>query len=178
MALDWTDHLRQLDRGTSGWTCLQRVEQLLAGEPVVDAIGTTARDVCDEGHVHTDVTVELLTPTRLLHVDAGDAQHVTDEHEVGLTCTVTSVELAAITDVSLSSWDSEGVLVTELRVARPGGNWLAMGDVHDCGDPECDIPPGSIRLEARSDGMVITATGPDAADLADFGGRLSLAAGA
>jgi hypothetical protein len=175
--VDWTDHLHQLDPSAYGWTCEQRVEQVLAGEPVIDAVGTTARDVCDDGHVHTDVTLAIITPTRFLHVYAGDAQHVTDEHEVGLTCTISSVKLDAVTEVNVSSWDGDGALVTELRVGRAGGGWLAMGDMHDCGDPECDIMPGSIRLEARSDGMVMTAAGPAAVELAAFGGRLSIVAG-
>lgn len=175
--MDFHHHLHQLDQGAHGWTCRGRVEQLLAGEPVVDATASTVRDVCDDGHVHTDVTLGLVTPTRLLHVLAGDAQHVTDEHELGLTCTLTSVPLRAITEVNIASWDGEGELVTEVRIGRAGGGWQAMGDLHDCGDPECDIMPGSIRLEARGDGIVFIASGADADELAGFGSRLSLIAG-
>lgn len=174
---DWTRHLTPLDAGGHGWTCRGRVEQLLAGERVLDATALTERDVCDDGHVHTDVTLGLRTPTRLLHVIAGDAQHVTDEHELGLQCTVTAIPLRAISEVAVASWDGDGQLVAEIRVARAGGSWQAIGDIHDCGDPHCDIPPGSIRLDGRPEGIVLLAAGADADDLVRFGAALSMVAG-
>ena len=169
----WYDHLAPLDQGPQTWTCRERVELLLGEEPVELATATTAKDVCDDGHVHTDVALGLLTPTRLLHVVAGDAQHVTDEHELGLQCAVTSLPLTAITDVAVLSWDQEGVPAVEVRVSRAGGAWQAVGDVHDCGDPQCDIAPGSIQLEARAEGIVLVASGEQATDLVAFAGRLA-----
>ena len=174
---DWYAHLAPLDQGPHDWTCRERVEQLLGDEPVVSATATTAKDVCDDGHVHTDVSLGLLTPTRLLHVVAGDAQHVTDEHELGLQCAVTSLPLSAVTEVGVLNWDQEGVPAVEVRVSRAGGAWPAVGALHDCGDPNCDIPPGSIQLEARADGVVLVATGPGAGELVAFAGRLARAAG-
>jgi hypothetical protein len=173
----WHQHLDQLDQGPHGWTCRERVLDVLAGEKVEDVTASTIKDVCDDGHVHTDVTLGLRTPTRLVHVVAGDAQHVTDEHELGLQCAVTSLALTAITDVTVLSWDQGGQPAVEIRVARAGGGWQALGDVHDCGDPACDIPPGSIQLEARTDGIVLVASGPQAAALTRFAGGLSRAVG-
>ncbi|MFU8839917.1 MAG: hypothetical protein ACNA8R_04265 [Nitriliruptoraceae bacterium] len=173
----WYQHLEQLDQGEHGWTCRERVQDVLAGEKVEDVTATTVKDVCDDGHVHTDVSLGLRTPTRLVHVVAGDAQHVTDEHELGLQCAVTSLALAAITDVAVLSWDQGGHPAVEVRVARAGAGWQAMGDLHDCGDPECDIPPGSIQLEARADGIVLVASGSEAAALARFAGGLARAVG-
>ncbi|TVP73757.1 MAG: hypothetical protein EA340_02080 [Nitriliruptor sp.] len=173
----WHHHLEPLDQGPQTWTSRERVEQVLAGEEVQLATATTVKDVCDDGHVHTDVNIGLLTPTRLLHVVAGDAQHVTDEHELGLQCSVTSVPLSAITDVAVLSWDQQGTPAVEIRVSRTGAAWQAMGDVHDCGDPECDIPPGSIQLEGRADGVVLFATDEQASELLRFAGHLSRAAG-
>ena len=173
----WHEHLAPLDQGPQSWTCRERVEQVLGDEPVELATATTAKDVCDDGHVHTDVSLGLLTPTRLLHVVAGDAQHVTDEHELGLQCSVTSLSLSAITDVGVLSWDQEGIPAVEVRVSRAGGSWQALGDVHDCGDPHCEIPPGSIQLEARAEGVVLVATGDDAGQLVGFAGSLARAAG-
>ncbi|MFP4312255.1 MAG: hypothetical protein ACLFS9_09810 [Nitriliruptoraceae bacterium] len=173
----WQQHLEQLDQGPQAWTCHERVLDVLAGEKVEDVIATTHKDICDDGHVHTDVTLGFRTPTRLVHVVAGDAQHVTDEHELGLQCAVTSLALSAITDVSVLSWDQEGLPAAEMRVSRAGAGWQALGDVHDCGDPHCDIPPGSIQLEARSDGIVLVASGPQAAELTRFAGALARAVG-
>lgn len=173
----WYDHLAPLDQGPQSWTCRERVEQVLGDEPIELATASTAKDVCDDGHVHTDVALGLLTRSRLLHVVAGDAQHVTDEHELGLQCAVTSLPLSAITDVAVLSWDQEGVPAVEVRVSRAGGAWQAVGDVHDCGDPQCDIPPGSIQLEARAEGVVLAASGAQAAALSSFAGRLARAAG-
>ncbi len=173
----WHHHLEPLDQGPQTWTSRERVEQVLAGEEVQLATATTVKDVCDDGHVHTDVNIGLLTRTRLLHVVAGDAQHVTDEHELGLQCAVTSVALSAITDVAVLSWDQQGTPAVEVRVSRTGGAWQAMGDVHDCGDPECDIPPGSIQLAGRADGVVLFATDEQASELLRFAGHLSRAAG-
>ena len=176
--ITWQQYLSPLDQGSHGWTCEGRVQRLLAGEPVEDATATTSKDVCDDGHVHTDVSLGLLTPTRLLHVIAGDAQHVTDEHELGLQCAVTSVPLSSITDISVACWDQEGTPAAEVRVARAGSGWQAVGDVHDCGDPECDIPPGSIQLEARTDGVVLVASGEQADELVRFAGHLARVSGA
>lgn len=173
----WYPHLEPLDQGPQAWTCRERVLGVLAGEKVEDVTATTMKDICDDGHVHTDVTLGLRTPTRLVHVVAGDAQHVTDEHELGLQCAVTSLALAAITDVTVLSWDQDGRPAVEVRVARAGAGWQAMGDLHDCGDPNCDIPPGSIQLEARADGIVLVASGPEAADLTRFAGALGRAVG-
>jgi hypothetical protein len=173
----WQHHLEQLDQGPQSWTSRARVEQLLAGERVEHTTATTVKDVCDDGHVHTDVTLGLLTATRLVHVVVGDAQHVTDEHELGLQCAVTSVPITAISDVAVLSWDQHGTPAVEVRVSRAGGSWQAMGDIHDCGDPECEIPPGSIQLEARTDGVVLFATGDEADVLTDFAGQLARAAG-
>ncbi len=173
----WQQHLEQLDQGEHGWTCRERVQDVLAGEKVEDMTATTVKDVCDDGHVHTDVNLGLRTATRLVHVVAGDAQHVTDEHELGLQCAVTSLALSAVTDVTVLSWDQAGLPAVEVRVARAGAGWQAMGDVHDCGDPECDILPGSIQLEARADGIVLVASGPQAASLARFAGGLARAVG-
>ncbi len=169
----WHDHLALLDERTSGWTCRQRIEQVLAGEPVEHAVTMVARDVCDEGHVHTDVTVGLLTASRLVHAVAGDAHHVTDEHELGLQCTVASVPLTAISEVSVLCLDQDGHPATEVRVSRAGGAWQAVGDLHDCGDPHCEIPPGSIQLEAQSEGVVLVASGELAGPLAGFAGQLA-----
>ena len=174
----WYDHLAPLDQGPQTWTCRERVELVLGGEAVELATATTAKDVCDDGHVHTDVALGLLTPTRLLHVVAGDAQHVTDEHELGLQCSVTSLPLSAVTDVAVLSWDQEGEPAVEVRVSRAGGAWQALGDLHDCGDPHCEIPPGSIQLEARAEGLVLVATGDGASQLVGFAGRLARASGA
>jgi hypothetical protein len=173
----WYHHLEQLDQGPQDWTCRERVLDVLAGEKVEDVTATTLKDICDDGHVHTDVTLGLRTPTRLVHVVAGDAQHVTDEHELGLQCAVTSVALQAISDVAVLSWDQGNEPAVEVRVSRAGGGWQAMGDMHDCGDPSCDIPPGSIQLEARSEGLVLLASGAQAAELTRFAGRLARAVG-
>lgn len=173
----WQPFLEPLDQGPHDWTCQERVRDVLAGERVEDLTASTVKDVCDDGHVHTDVTIGLRTPTRLIHVVAGDAQHVTDEHELGLQCAVTSVPLSAITDVAVLSWDQLGVPAVEVRIARAGGGWQAMGDMHDCGDPNCDIPPGSIQLEGRTDGIVLLASGPEAQGLTRFAGALARAAG-
>jgi len=169
----WYQHLEQLDQGPQGWTCRERVLDVLAGEKVEDVTATTLKDICDDGHVHTDVTLGIRTPTRVVHVVAGDAQHVTDEHELGLQCAVTSVALQAISDVTVLSWVQDDAPAVEVRIARAGGGWQAMGDIHDCGDPGCEIPPGSIQLEARSDGLVLLASGPQAGELTRFAGRLA-----
>ena len=175
--IPWQLHLTALDEGPEPWTCRERVDAVLAGEEVVHATANTAKDVCDDGHVHTDVSIGLLTTTRLIHVMAGDAQHVTEEHELGLQCAVTSVPLSAITDVAVLSWDQLGTPAVEVRVSRPGAPWQALGGVHDCGDPHCDIPPGSIQLEARAEGVVLMAGGDDARDLVRFAGHLARATG-
>ena len=172
---EWKHHLQPLDQADHGWRSADRVEHLLAGEPVLHATADTNKDVCDEGHVHTDVTLGLLTSTRLLHVIVGDAQHVTDEHELALQFDVAVVPLSAIADVSVSCWGSGEQAVTEVFVARSGAAWQAVGDVHDCGDPECEIPPGTIRLDLRPDGMSFVATGADAAELLRFAAQLTLA---
>ncbi len=170
---EWRSHLQVLDQDQHGWGCVDQVEQLLVDEEVLQVAAGIERDVCDEGHMHTDVTLGLLTPTRLLHVVASDAQHVTEEHETGLQCEVSVLPLAGIDQVSVSCWDDAGNPVTELVVPREGTGWRAVGDLHDCGDPSCDIPPGSIQLEARSMGVSFLATGPDAAGLLRFAGWLS-----
>lgn len=171
----WHAPLATLDRRRHAWTCRERVEQVLAGESVIAMVATAMKDVCDDGHVHTDITLGLLTVTRLLHVIAGDAHHVTDEDDLGLRCTVTAVPLAAISDLSLSAWDEAGAPAAELRVARPGGAWQAVGDLHDCGDPTCDVPPGAIQLEGQTDGVVLVAYGADVDALMAFAGALSRA---
>ena len=170
---DWRSHLEVLDQDQHGWRCVEQVDQLLAEESVTQVAAGVERDVCDEGHMHTDVTLGLLTPTRLLHVVASDAQHVTEEHETGLQCEVSVLVLTAIKDVSVSCWDDAGHPVTELVVPRQGTGWRAIGDLHDCGDPSCEIPPGSIQLEARNTGLSFLATGQDAAELLRFAGHLS-----
>ncbi|MFW5933204.1 MAG: hypothetical protein ACOCT8_00575 [Actinomycetota bacterium] len=174
---EWRDQLHPLDHAGHGWRSADRVEQLLAGEQVLHVAAGTNKDVCDDGHVHTDVTLGLLTETRLLHVVAGDAQHVTDEHELALQFDVAVLPLSAITDVMVSCWGSGADAVTEVFVARAGAGWQAMGDHHDCGDPDCEIPQGSIRLEMRPDGMSFVATGADAEDLLSFATQVSLVAG-
>ncbi len=98
--------------------------------------------------------------------------------QLGLQCAVTSVPLSAVTDVAVLSWDQHGTPAVEVRISRAGGAWQAMGDVHDCGDPECEIPPGSIQLEARTDGVVLFATGDEADVLTVFARHLARAAGA
>lgn len=173
--LTWEDHLDPLDRDRTGWTCRDRVTTVIDGEAVLDAAASTAKDVCDDGHVHTDVTIMLRTPTRLVHVVAGDAQHVTDPHELELQCLVTAVPLGAVGEISVQCWDEHGHPAAELRVARTAGAWQAVGDVHDCGDPSCDIPPGSIQLESRPDGIVLATAGPQAEQLVGFAARLSRA---
>ncbi|MEX2550195.1 MAG: DUF5998 family protein [Nitriliruptoraceae bacterium] len=170
---EWRTHLQALDQGQRGWGCVDQVEQLLVEEDVRHVAAGIERDVCDEGHMHTDVTLGLLTPTRLLHVVASDAQHVTEEHETGLQCDVSVLPLTAIDDVSVSCWDDAGHPVTELVVPRGGAGWRAIGDLHDCGDPSCEIPPGSIQLEARNIGMSFLATGEDAGELLRFAAQLS-----
>ena len=175
---EWKHHLDPLDQDEHGWRCADRVEQLLAGEPVLHVTAGIARDVCDDGHVHTDITLGLLTGSRLMHVVAGDAQHVTDEHELALQFDVAIVPLSGISDVAVSCWGDDDVPVTEVFVSRAGAGWQVLGDVHDCGDPECDVPPGTVRLDGRPDGMTFLATGDDAVGLVGFAGQLTLVSGA
>ncbi len=174
----WKHHLDPLDQEGHGWRCADRLEELLAGEEVLDVTAGIERDVCDDGHVHTDVTLGLLTASRLLHVVAGDAHHVTDEHELGLQFDTAVLPLSAIRDVSVSCWSGNDGPVAEVIVPRPGSGWQAVGDIHDCGDPECDIPPGSVRLEARSEAVTFLAAGRGADELLRFAGGLSRAVGA
>ncbi len=174
---EWKPHLHLLDEGGHGWRCADRVEHLLAGEPVLHVTARLDRDVCDDGHMHTDVHLGLITGSRLLHVVAGDAQHVTDEHEHGLQFDVAVLPLSAVADVTVSCWDDREEPVTEVFVARASSGWQALGDIHDCGDPSCEIPPGSVRMESRPDGMTFLASGADADDLLRFAGQLTLVAG-
>lgn len=171
----WHEPLHTLDHRRRGWTCRERVTEVLGGEMVEALTASAVKDVCDEGHVHTDITLGLLTASRVLHVVAGDAHHVTDEHDLGLRCAITSVPLRAVADIAVLAWDDADQPALEVRVARAGGAWQAVGDLHDCGDPGCDIPPGSIQLEGQPDGVVFIAHGPDVAALAAFAGRLARA---
>lgn len=175
--MEWQQHLHPLDGNDAGWSCAARIEHLLAGEPVVDVAAGIERDVCDDGHVHTDVTLGLVTPTRLVHVMAGDAQHVTDEHELGLQLDVAVAPLTAITDVAVRCWGANDDAVTEVIVSRAGAGWQAFGELHDCVDPACEIGPGSIRLEARTEAMTLLATGDAAEELMRFAGQLSRVSG-
>lgn len=174
---EWKHHLAPLDEHGHDWRCADRVEGLLAGESVLEVTAGVERDICDEGHVHTDVSLGLLTASRLLHVVASDAHHVTDAHELGLEFDAAVLLLTAITDVGVSCWSGPHGPVVEVAVARPAAGWQAVGDVHDCDDPQCDIPPGTVRLEGRTEAVTLAATGDDVDDLLRLAGRLSLVAG-
>jgi len=100
-----------------------------------------------------------------------------DEHELGLQLDVAVAPLAAITDVAVRCWGAGDAAVTEVVVSRAGAGWQAFGDVHDCGDPACEIGPGAIRLEARAEAMTLVATGGAAAELMRFAGQLSSVTG-
>lgn len=170
---DVLDVLDVLEAHPETWSCRERVEHILAGERVESHAANVARDVCDDGHVHTDVVLGLLTATRFVHVLAGDSHHLTEEDAPALQCLITSLPLRAIHEVQVLCRNLDDMAATEVRIQHASGHWQAVGGMQDCADPECDCVSGSIWLEGRNCGVVLSASGRAAAEMAAFGGHLA-----
>jgi hypothetical protein len=179
--VDWRAQIEQLGpaEGRQG-SALERIDALLGGEQPEDAIMVVRRDVCDDGHLHADVSVWLLTATRLFGVEVNDAHHLDAPTPYdGTSVHTVQVPLRTIDDVSLNSWVGEdGDPVAMLSVAHRSGRSGGRVVPHQCDDPDCEEGDGTLLLESWDDGLEVVASGADAARVVAFAGSLGLAAAA
>lgn len=164
--VDWRDQVAQLapadERERSA---LERVDTVLAGETVADWVMVVRRDVCDEGHLHADVTVWLLTGSRLLAVEVNDAHHLHGPDTLdGTALHTVQVALSAVQDVAVHSWLGEGgEPVAMMTVAHRGGRLAGRITPHQCDDPECE-EAGGFLLDAWDEGLELSTEGAADAD--------------
>jgi hypothetical protein len=177
--VDWRGQVEQLGPIAGGHDpALHRIDALLAGEDVEDVVMVVRRDVCDEGHLHADVSVWMLTATRLLSTEVNDARHLhaPTPHD-GTSVHTVQVPLRAVDDVVLNSWVGEdGDPVALISVSHRSGRGGGTVAQHVCDDPDCPEGDGTFLLESWDEGLEIVANGDDAATFVRFAGALGVAA--
>lgn len=177
--MDWRSQVQQLGPAEGRQqSALERIDTLLAGEAVSSSVMAVRRDVCDDGHIHADLSVWLLTQTRLLSLEVNDAHHVEAPTVFdGTRVHTVQVPLRAVEDVQLNTWlDPDGDPVGYLSVSHLGGRGGGVLTPHECDDPACDEVPGTLYLESWSEALELHAAGNDTAALPSFAGALGIAA--
>lgn len=161
-------------------SALARIDAALADEEVLDAVLVMRRDVCDEGHLHADLTVWLLTATRLISTEVNDARHLhAPTPGDGTSVHTVQVPLRAIADVTCNSWVGEdGDPVSFVSVAHRSGRGGGAASPHRCDDPECQESEDSLLIEMWDETLEIIGTGADADAFLRFAGLLGRAAAA
>lgn len=179
--LDWRTQLEQLAPAEGRQaSALDRIDAVLAGEAIVDHVMAVRRDVCDDGHIHADASVWLLTTTRLLSVEVNDAHHLHAPTPYdGTSVHTVQVPLRAIDDVVLNSWvGDDGEPLALLSIAHRSGRGGGTVAQHQCDDPHCPEGDGAYLLESWDEGLELAANGDDAAAFVRFAGALGISAAA
>jgi len=175
--VDWRQQVAQIAPAEERQpAALDRIDGLLAGDAVDDWVAVVRRDVCDDGHLHEDLGVWLLTTSRLLVVELNDARHLhgPEPHD-GTSLHVVQVPLARIDDIALHTWlGDDGDPVALIGLAHRGGRGGGRLVQHDCDDAACE-DGGTFQLETWDEGLELSTSGDDAAAVVRFAGALGMA---
>lgn len=176
--MDWRAQVQQVGPAEGRQaSALDRIDAVLAAQEVVDSAMVVRRDVCDDGHLHADVSVWLLTSTRLVTTEVNDAHHLhaPSPHD-GTSVRVVQIPLRAVEHVSVNSWVGEdGEPVALVSVAHRTGRGGGTLTKHECDDPDCVEGDVAYFLEQWDDHLELGADGDEAADLLRFAGVLGIA---